>query len=257
MDKSTFSGQVAIISGALGDIGRAIALEFAALGSDIALGDILPAAAAQKVLLSIRELGRKADYQQVDISDAAAVERWLAHAAATLGTPSLIIPNAATATAKSTFVLSPQEWEREININLNGAFYLAQAASKRLLAEQRAGRIVFIGSWAAERPHAHIPAYSVSKAGIRMLVRCLALDLAPQILVNEVAPGYVDAGLSGKIFAQQPDLKEKARLRVPAQRLINPQDVARQVVYLCHPANQHITGSTLTMDGGLSATGVS
>lgn len=249
-------GQTAIISGALGDIGRAIALELAGRGADIALGDIAPEENATGVLQSLRSLGHKARYDCVDVSNAKAVGDWVANVEAELGTPSLIIPNAAIVTLKNTIEVSPEEWARELSINLNGAFYLAQAAGLRLLQQQREGRIVFTGSWAAERPHPHIPAYSSSKAGLRMLMQCMALDFAPNILVNEIAPGYVNAGLSGKIFAEQPNLAEEARLKVPIQKLIEPEEVAAQVAHLCDPQNRHMTGSVLTMNGGLSLLGV-
>jgi NAD(P)-dependent dehydrogenase (short-subunit alcohol dehydrogenase family) len=95
--------------------------------------------------------------------------------------------------------------------------------------------------------------YSVSKAGLRMLCQCMALELAPHhITVNEIAPGYVDAGLSGKIFDANPALREEARAKVPNRELISAAEVAAQVAYLCDPENRHITGSTLLMDGGLS-----
>ena len=81
----------------------------------------------------------------------------------------------------------------------------------------------------------------------------MALDLAPNnILVNEVAPGYVDAGLSGQIFKQEPKIREQAEQRIPTGKLISADEVAIQVLHLCDPANRHMTGSTLLMDGGLS-----
>src|SRR5690606_1294359 len=96
--------------------------------------------------------------------------------------------------------ISPSDWNSQLNVNLSGAFYLAQNAAQRLLTAHRGGRIVFVGSWAAHAPHLNMIPYSVSKAGLRMLCKCMALELAPhQITVNEIAPGYVDAGLSGKI----------------------------------------------------------
>ena len=123
----------------------------------------------------------------------------------------------------------------------------------RLLEHKRPGRIVFIGSWAAHAAHNAIPAYCVAKAGLRMLCKCMALEFAPHgILVNEVAPGYVNAGLSAQGWAQNPDAREAARQRVPIQELIEPQEVALQVAHLCEPANRHMTGSVLLMDGGLS-----
>jgi NAD(P)-dependent dehydrogenase (short-subunit alcohol dehydrogenase family) len=86
-----------------------------------------------------------------------------------------------------------------------------------------------------------------------MLMRCLALDLAPDdILVNEVAPGYVDAGLSRSIFDARPGRREAATARVPNGRLITPEEVAREVAHLCEPETRHCIGATVLMDGGLS-----
>ncbi len=245
--------QSAIISGGLGDIGRAIALELARRGASIALGDLAEPAGAEPFLQTLRALGVSARYDCVDVSHARGVRGWVEAAAADLGVPTLIIPNAAIVTFANSQSIAPEQWDRELGVNLNGAFYLAQAASQRLVAERRPGRIVFIGSWAADRPHTHIVAYSAAKAAVRMLCRCMAIDLAPHdIQVNEVAPGYVDAGLTARAFAANPGARDKAREQVPLQRLITPEEVAQQVAWLCDPANRQMTGSTLLMDGGLS-----
>jgi glucose 1-dehydrogenase len=251
-----FENQTAIISGALGDIGRAIAHELATRGADIALGDVREASDATEVLAALHTAGVRACYHRVDVSDAKQVGDWVTRVEDELSTPSLIIPNAAIVTVKHIAEISMEEWAREISINLNGAFYLAQAAGLRLLQKQQAGRIVFVGSWAAERPHPHIPAYSAAKAGLRMLMQCMALEWAPHnILVNEVAPGYVDAGLSGRIFEENADLKAQAIRQVPIHQLIDTAEVAAHVAYLCDPKNRHMTGATLTFDGGLSLQG--
>jgi glucose 1-dehydrogenase len=149
--------------------------------------------------------------------------------------------------------MTSDEWSRELQVNLTGAFHMAQAGAARLLARQAHGRIVFIGSWAGHAPHPSIPAYCVAKAGLRMLCRCMALELAPSgILVNEVAPGYVDAGLSAKVWLTNPGARERAAARVPTGQLIAAEEVAQQVAQLCEPSNRHTTGSVLLMDGGLS-----
>lgn len=250
---SNLSGHVAIISGGLGDIGRAIARELAARGADIAVGDILSEDKAQPLLEEIRAMGCRAHYDRVDVSDAAAVRNWVAAVEADLGVPDLIIPNAAIATLADIRAITPEQWDRELRVNLYGVFHLAQAGALRLLEHKKPGRIVFIGSWAGHAPHTHIPAYCVAKAGLRMLCRCMAADLArDDILVNEVAPGYVDAGLSGRIFKEHPEMRAKAERTVPVRRLIEPEEVAMQVAHLCDPANRHMTGSVLVMDGGLS-----
>jgi glucose 1-dehydrogenase len=117
----------------------------------------------------------------------------------------------------------------------------------------KGGRIVFVGSWAAHRPHTPLPIYCVTKAALRMLCKTMALDLADaNILVNEVAPGYVDGGLTGQIMKDNPDARQANIDRVPIGQLIEPSEVALQVVNLCDPKNRHMTGSTVLMDGGLS-----
>lgn len=252
-ESSILRGQVAIVSGGLGDIGCAVAIELARLGADVAVGDILPRAKAAPLLRDLAGLGRRARYDRVDVADAGAVRAWVRAVERDLGLPILVIPNAAVVTLADIRSVAPAAWRHELSINLDGAFHLAQAGALRLLARRKPGRIVFVGSWAAHRPHPQIAAYSVSKAGLRMLAQCMALELAPHgILVNEVAPGYVDAGLSGRIFRQRPPLRRKALRRVPVGRLIEPEDVALEVAHLCDPRNRHMAGSVSVMDGGLS-----
>lgn len=248
-----FKDRTVIISGGLGDIGRAIAAEFARQGANIAIGDILPAPDAIGLLAELEQFNVRCHYSQVDVADARMVQSWINKVEEELSVPDIIIPNAAVVTVAGLYDLTVDEWARELRINLDGAFYLARKATARLLDLQQPGWIVFIGSWAAHTVHPHIPAYCVSKAGLRMLCKCMALELAPHnILVNELALGYVDGGLSGRLMALDPERREKAIAKTPVKKLITVQEVAMQVIHLCHPQNQHITGSTLLMDGGLS-----
>lgn len=249
-------GQIGIISGGLGDIGRAIALEFARRGADVAIGDVLDEKEAAPTLRQIKALRRRGRYDRVDVSDPDAVACWVRDVEADLGLPTLIVPNAAIVKLVSLAELTPAEWRAELSVNLDGAFYLAQSATQRLLKKKKPGRVVFIGSWAGHAVHLHIPTYCVGKAGLRMLMQCMAAELAPHgIYVNEVAPGYVDAGLTGKFFQADPALKKVCQRRVPSGLLIAPDEVARQVAWLCEPANQHMVGATVLMDGGLSLFG--
>jgi glucose 1-dehydrogenase len=251
--KKLFENQTAIISGGAGDIGRATALEFARHGAAIALADLRSVAEAREIVLEIETHKVRCHYRQVDVSDAAAVQAWVNEMETTLGVPSLIIPNAAIVTLKSLYKITAEEWSRELRVNLDGAFYLAQAATTRLLHHRKPGRVVFVGSWAADTVHLRIPAYCVAKAGLRMLCKCMALELAPhQITVNEIAPGYVDGGVSRRAWEHQPAMRAAAQKKVPVQALITSEEVAAQIVQLCHPDNHHITGSVLLMDGGLS-----
>ena len=223
----------AVITGGLGDIGAAIAATLART-MPVAVADLAPHGSTPGT------------YHQLDATDADAIEGWLDE----VGTPTVVVPAAAVVTSSP---LDPAAWRRELDVDLTGPYLLATAAARRMVAAGVRGSIVFIGSWAAERPHPAITGYSVAKAGVRMLCRCLALDLAPHgIRVNEVAPGYVDAGLSKQIFDREPGRREDAAARVPLGELSTADDVAAAVAYLVSPAARHVTGATLTADGGLS-----
>lgn len=248
-------GQTAIISGGLGDIGRAIALELGERGANVAMCDLHdPQSSA--VIEFAAELERrqiKSTYHQIDVSDPDAIARWIDAVETDLGLPTLIVPNAAIVSLVRICELTPMQWSREMRVNLDGAFYMAQCAAKRLVSASRTGRIIFIGSWVGFTPQTHIPAYCVTKAGLRMLCKVMALDLAPHgILVNEVAPGNVDAGLSARIFEMNPEWRERNLKRVPIGEMSQAYEVAYQVAHLCDPANRQMTGSVVLMDGGLS-----
>lgn len=248
-----FTNQTVIISGGLGDIGRAVAWEFAQQGASIAIGDIHSPEDARSLLTELEQANVRSHYQQVDVADAQGVKAWVQQVERSLDVPGIIIANAATATPASIHEVTPEQWSRELRVNLDGAFYLTQSTTARLLEHKLPGRVVFVGSWAAHAVHTNLPAYCVSKAGLRMLCQCMALELAPHnILVNEIAPGYVNAGLSGRIWEKNPDLSRQAQEKVPVKKLISAADVAQQIIQLCHPQNEHMTGSTLLMDGGLS-----
>ncbi len=248
-----FKNETAIISGGLGDIGRAIALEFAKHGANIALCDMRTALYARDFLAELKQYKVQSEYSQVDVADATAVKNWVNKVENEVGIPGIIVANAATVTFARINEITSEQWFRELRVNLDGAFHLTQSATARLIYHSRPGRVVFIGSWAAHSVHTHIPAYCVSKAGLRMLCKCMALEFAPHnILVNEIAPGYVDAGLSGRSFEKDPEMKKAALQKVPIKKLISAIEVAHQVVLLCHPLNVHMTGSTVLMDGGLS-----
>jgi NAD(P)-dependent dehydrogenase (short-subunit alcohol dehydrogenase family) len=249
----TLQGQVAIISGGLGDIGRCIAIELAKQGAAIAIGDVREPQQAEQLLREIEPSSVRARYDRIDVRDPEAVERWIVSVEADLGTPTLIIPNAAIVTQATLSQLTSALWSSQLSVNLDGAFYLARCAALKLRERMKPGRIVFVGSWAGHVPHPSITAYSVSKAAVRMLCKCMALELAEYgILVNEVAPGYVNAGLARQWYDSQPEARQEDARTVPIRRLIEPEEVALEVAHLCDSANRHMTGSTLLMDGGLS-----
>lgn len=253
MTQKIHHGKVALISGGLGDIASAIATTLAGQGADLALCDLHPADRAQPKLESLRELGVRVDYTEVDVSDPGAVKRWVADVAGRFGVPSLIVPNAAITGYYATLSTTPEAFEQHLRINLLGSFFMAQEAARILVEKKLPGRIVFIGSWAAHASHPQILPYSASKAALRMVAQCMALELAPHgILVNEIAPGFVDAGLSAKEFDQVPGSREECRKQVPTKKLLSPLDVAKKVCFLCHPDADELTGIHLIVDSGLT-----
>ena len=261
--EASLAGQVAAISGGLGDIGSAIARELARRGATIAVSDLANSSDDRVAMLrddiTLLEAGFR--YDKLDVTDRAATEAWLHKVVASLGSLRIVVANAAVVKWADHTTQTEADWESTLGVNLTGAMHTAEAGVGIMLNQperdpRSGGLIVFVGSWAGDRPHRHIPAYCVAKAGLRMLVKTLAMTYADRrILVNEVAPGYVDAGLSGKVFQEQPELRAKAERVVPIRELMSPDEVAFHVAHLCDPRNCNMTGTVLTCDGGLSLLG--
>jgi NAD(P)-dependent dehydrogenase (short-subunit alcohol dehydrogenase family) len=238
------AGEVAVVTGGRGDIGSAVVTTLVAAGAKVAVADLreLPDPPADGTL-----------HTRIDVSDAAAVTGWLDAVEAELGTPTLVIPAAAIATVGSVLELTAEQWRDELAVDLTGPFLLAADASRRMIAANRPGRIVLVGSWAGHAPHQHVPAYSVAKAGLRMLTQVLAMELAPhQILVNEIAIGVVDAGVSRTTFAKRPDLRAHSERIAPVRHLVEVDEIVTTVLDLCDPKRRSMTGSTVLLDGGMS-----
>lgn len=239
---------VVAISGGLGDIGLATARVLLEAGCRVALGDTLDD--DEYSLLSLSGYY----YRSVDVRDERSVEAWFDAIRSHFGrNASIIVANAGIVRPGTSLETTCEDWNETLAVNLTGAWLTARVGAKRLVSEGSTGRIVFNGSWAGHAPHANLIAYCAAKAGLRMVVQCLAAELADKgILVNEVAPGYVDAGLSAKMFRSDPGLAERAKASVPVGRLIDAAEVAEAIAYLCLPSHQNLTGASLVLDGGLS-----
>lgn len=234
-----WNSQVAAVTGSRGAIGAAIVAELHALGVRVSGGD-LGAATSDGIPV-------------VDVTSSASVEAWLDDVEARLGPVSIGVVCAGISRAGRLVDTSDLDWNEVVAVNLTGAYYTARGMIRRMLVHGIKGRVVFVGSWAAHAPHPHIGAYSATKAGLRALCQTLALDHAADgILVNEVAPGIVDAGVSAELFRRDPALEQRTRAAIPTGLVISPADVARDVVFLASPDNHHTTGTCLVSDGGLS-----
>ncbi len=240
---SGWTDELALVTGGAGSIGGAIVAHLSALGARVAWcdRDADPSVTARS----------RAD--RVDVTSSSAVDRWVDTVAAAWGPPSIGIVCAGISRAGHLATLSDRDWREVMAVNLDGAFFTARAIIRQMRAAKRGGRLVFVGSWAAHAPHPHIGAYSASKAGLRALMQTLALEHAEEgILVNEVAPGIVDAGLSAALFARDPALRQRTTAAIPLARVATPADVARDVTFLASPENTQTTGAVLVSDGGMS-----
>ena len=147
--------------------------------------------------------------------------------------------------------VSARDWQAQLDVNLTGCFLPAQAAARHMAS--RGGRIVMISSWVGEQPWPDISAYSVSKAGVLMLVRSMAAELAPLgIRVNALSPGIVAAGMARRQLETEPEYAARAATAVPLGRLQTAEEVADGVAFLCSDAARYMTGTSLVMDGGCS-----
>jgi NAD(P)-dependent dehydrogenase (short-subunit alcohol dehydrogenase family) len=243
-----------LITGGCGDIGSALALEFARAGAThLALCDLFDTAHAEERLAHVRGTGVNVLYRRVDVSDAFAVARFVAEVDAAAGGMDLCIPNAGVVERGPLLDLSPDAWRRTLDVNLTGCFLTAQAAARVMKGSGRGGHIVFISSWTQDVPREGIGAYCASKSGLKMLAKCMALELGRDgIRVNLVAPGFVDAGLTGQNIQQNPHVRGQMENSIPLRHLISAADLARAVRMLCGDEASYLTGTTLLVDGGSS-----
>ena len=245
-----------LVTGGLGDIGAAIAGKFLANGWRVAVNDLAPQAEGEARLAALvgQDAARDAGYFPADDTDRDAVEAVVAAVRREMGgIPGVVAVNAGIVEPAPFLDLSAETWQRHLEANLTGAFHVAQTCARIMVAAGAGGTILFTGSWVQDVPSRNIGAYCVSKAGLQMLTRQMALELAPHaIRVNVVAPGVVDAGLSGRMFRAGQADPAVFEAVIPLHRLQTADDVADAFWLLAQPEATYITGATLLCDGGMS-----
>jgi 3-oxoacyl-[acyl-carrier protein] reductase len=234
------SGRRVIVTGAAGGIGRAIVAALAHRGCAVAACDA-PGAPVEAV-------PGAAVTAMFDVRDSDAVRRGVADTIAALGGCDAIVANAGVVdTVDRAERFSTEEWRRDIETNLDGAFFLAQAAFEALVASGD-GRIVVISSVAAELGARQQVAYGASKAGLIGMARTLAAEWAGRgIRCNVVLPGFV---ATPKVLAMPPQVRESAVERIPLGRFAQPEELAGVVSFLLSPAAAYLNGVALRVDGG-------
>ncbi len=236
-------GQVVVVTGAAGDLGGAICGELQALGAIVVGCDRRPPEAWPGDKANPFVVCDVTDRQQVDDLVRRTVERH--------GRVDSLVAGAGIVHRQEVLEVDPATWDEVLSVNLTGAFHASQAAAAAMVGTG-GGRIVFIGSWIGRYPSFGLLTYCVSKAGMDMLCRCMALELAKhQIRVNLVAPGVIDAGVSAQVMREFPERRTEVETVVPLGRLGEPSDVAACVTFLLSNASSYVTGSSFVVDGGI------
>ena len=245
-------GKIALVTGAGRGIGLATALTLAGAGADIAL-----VARSNDQLLSaaqtIRELGRRAVAFPADLSQAGHLPSLAGEIADTMGGIDILVNNAGTNIPQESADVSEDAWDTIMNINLKGAFFMAQAVGKVMIAQGRGGRIINITSQTGSVALAKRAAYCASKAGLNLVTKVLAMEWARhEILVNAVAPTFIETEMT-KDFLNDPEFRQYALAKNLLKRFGTPGDVAGAVLYLASPIANIVTGHVLLVDAGWTA----
>lgn len=242
-----FSGKVAIVTGAARGIGAATAKAFAAAGAAVVINDILD---AQPLAGELRAQGCQALFVKADVADQAQVDATVRETVKQFGRLDIFVSSAVFSERGPFHEIPMDQFERTIAVSMWGPFYGVRAAAVQMLKQGGGGCIVVISS-----PHAVIPvagamAYNMAKAAVDQMARTAATELFPhRIRVNIVHPGWVDTPGERKFYTEE--TIERLGKLLPWRRLARPEEIARGVLFLASAESDYVTGSTLTIDGGI------
>jgi len=251
----TLTGKVCIVTGAATGIGRAIATRFAAEGATVVIDYVGTSDGADQLAASLTATGATVAAIAADVGDATQVGALFDETVKRFGRLDVLVNNAGIE-KKTPFVDLPLEaWQKILTVNLTGTFLCSQRAAKQMIAQGDGGRIINISSVHENIPMTLNAAYSASKGGIRMLMRTIAVELAPHgILVNNIAPGAVDTPIDAGVESNTAELAQLLA-EIPLKRMAKPEEVAALAAFLASGEASYSTGSTFFIDGGMSQKG--
>ena len=246
--ESTLAGRHALVTGANGSLGGHFARTLAGAGADVTVTarrvDTL-----DPLVDAITRLGRRAVPVTLDVTDAASVAHAFDHAAHALGPIGVVVNNAGIAITKPLLDHTEDDWLQVIDVNLNGAWRVAQEAARRMVAQGQGGSIVNVASILGLRVAAQVPSYAASKAALIQLTKAMAVELARYgIRVNALAPGYIETAMNRDFFAS--DAGQAMVKRVPQRRVGSAGELDGALLLLASDAGSYMTGSVVTVDGG-------
>lgn len=247
MSEIILKEKVALVTGSARGIGRAIAVELAKSGANIAVNDLTAESCAETVK-EIENLGVKAKAFGSNVASFAEVEKMFEEAAAYFGRIDILVNNAGITRDNLLLRMKEEDWDLVLNVNLKSVYNCTRAVSKYMM-KQRYGRIVNISSVIGLIGNAGQANYAASKAGILGFTRSAARELASRgINVNAVAPGFIQTDMTAKLAEE---VKTKMLSQIPLGVLGEPEDVAKAVVFLVSDNARYISGQVLNVDGGM------
>lgn len=239
----SLEGRRAFVTGASGLLGGHFARVLHQAGAEV----VLAARRIEACEALAAELGPRATAVRLDVSEAASID-----AALDAGPLcDILVNNAGIAATRPFLEQTAEDWDQVVDVNLRGAFFVAQAAAKRMVAAKSGGSIINITSILGLRVIGGVAGYTSAKAGLIQLTRQMAVELARHsIRVNAIAPGYIASDINAGFFATEPG--QAMIRRIPQRRLGKPEDLDGALLLLASEAGAHMTGSVITVDGGHS-----
>jgi glucose 1-dehydrogenase len=244
--------KVALVTGANSGIGQAIATRFAAEGAHVAVNHLPGGHRAEDAAAEIAAFGTAGMAVSGDVSKREDVERMVAEVVRRFGRLDIAVNNAGIEIKKPFLEVTDEEWNRVISVNLFGVFLVSQIAARQMAKQGQGGKLVNVSSVHEDIPFPEYTAYCAAKGGVRMLMRNLAMELAPfKINVNNIAPGAIATPINQAVL-DDPVASKNAVSEIPWGRFGKPEEVAAVAVFLASDEASYVTGSTYYVDGGLT-----
>ena len=243
-----FKNKVVIVTGSSRGIGKATALEFAKEGANVVVNFNNSKKEADSVVNSIKKIGADSIAIKCDVSDEKQVKQMIDKTLKTFGKLDILVNNAGIVFDVPFSKRTIDQWKRTLDVDLIAVYVCSKLAADVMLKQKEGGRIVNISS--INGMNAVSPDsidYCAAKAGVINLTKSLAMQLAPKILVNCVAPGWVDTEMNSKL---PKDYVQSETKRISLKRFSNPAEIAKVVLFLASEDSSYVTGSTITVDGG-------